>query len=267
MPAVLPVDFTLAEQLQVGLVDDGRRVEPLVSPLVRRAAARPESAVPRRRPARAGPEPLYFQPAIPSKDARDLRRRGRLVHGQIASLRARSRADQRHHAGSGLLSRLDEQWARTLATGQGGVRSGPNTSGRCALAVRPRRLRRRRRRFVRKSRACWPPTDRATQLPRSTGRPDLSAVSPSPSRWRIGRLGPYEVSSRIGAGWDGRRLQGHRYTPRSYRRDQDPPGPLGGRSLGPPALRARGARRRRPQPPTHLHAVRRRAARTASISW
>ena len=33
MPAVLPVHRPLGEELEVGLVDDGRRVEPVVAPL------------------------------------------------------------------------------------------------------------------------------------------------------------------------------------------------------------------------------------------
>ena len=82
VPAVLPVHLPLAEQLQIGFVDDRRRLQAIVAPLARELPGRqrPEFLVDDRDEA--------FQRLLVSgppllKDARDLVGCGRLVHDRI----------------------------------------------------------------------------------------------------------------------------------------------------------------------------------------
>ncbi len=72
------------------------------------------------------------------------------------------------------------------------------------------------------------------------------------------RLGPYEIVSELGRGAMGVVYRGKRPSPGPRRRDQGARPGLFRRSGEPAAVRARGPRGLRPEPPEHRHRVRRR---------
>ena len=80
------------------------------------------------------------------------------------------------------------------------------------------------------------------------------------------RLGPYEIVSPHWRGRNGRGLRATRHAARSQRGDQDPSGRVRAQRAAARPFRARGQDDLAAQPSEHLHAPRRRTARTARLS-